>query len=166
MIGAMSAANITTASEPATPDPETPESVTPDMAKAAARAANAALAARQVRHASGRWLTSERIPVLGQALVLSIQRYQHLHRRPPTWSDAVAGVDPALLAPLQQVPDGWPHKPALWRRELRQHLMTELKRTRWITYTPTPRSLHPGDQGRGWLRTTPTTAHPTNPATT
>ena len=155
------AAHTTTASEPATSDPETPESVTPDSEKAAARAASAALAARQVRHASARWLTSERIPVLGAALVLSIERYQHLHRRPPTWADAVAGVDPALLAPLQQVPDGWPHTPALWRRELRQHLMSELKRTRWITYTHTPRSLHPGDHGRGWLRITPTTAHPT-----
>jgi hypothetical protein len=30
--------------------------------------------------------------------------------------------------------------------------MAELRRTRWITYTRTPRSLQPGEQGRGWLR--------------
>jgi hypothetical protein len=47
--------------------------------------------------------------------------------------------------------------------------MTELRKTRWITYTRTPRSLQPGDQGRGWLRTTHPTAmiptpHPAEPA--
>ena len=73
----------------------------------------------------------------------------------PTWADALAGVDPALLTPIQDVPDQWPYRPALWRIELRQHLMIELRRTRWIAYTPTPRSLQPGDQGRGWLRTHP-----------
>jgi hypothetical protein len=144
MIGVMITANTTPATEPVTTDSE----------QATIRAANAALAARQVRHAAGRWLTSDRIPVLGQALVRSIDRYQHVHQRPPTWADAVAGVDPDLLAPLQQVPDGWPHRPALWRRELRQHLMSELRRTRWITYTRTPRSLHPGETGRGWLLST------------
>jgi hypothetical protein len=30
--------------------------------------------------------------------------------------------------------------------------MAELRRTRWISYTRTPRSLQPGEQGRGWLR--------------
>ena len=67
--------------------------------------------------------------------------------------DTGAGIDPALLAPLQAVPDAWPYQPAFWRRELRQHLMIELRRTRWITYSRTPRSLQPGDQGRGSLRT-------------
>ena len=144
MIGVMTAPNTEPATEPVTPESE----------QATARAASAAMAARQVRHAAGRWLTSDRIPVLGQALALSIDRYQQVHLHWPTWADAVAGVDPALLAPLQQVPDGWPHQPALWRRGLRQHLMSELRRTRWITYTRTPRSLHPGEMGRGWLRAT------------
>ena len=138
----MTAPELTTAINPVTPDPE----------RVAARAASAALAARQVRHAAGRWLTSDQIPVLGAAMVLSIEKYQQVHGRPPTWTEAVSNVDPVLLAPLRQVPDGWPTKPAVWRRELRQHLMNELKRTRWITYTQTPRSLHPGDHGRGWLR--------------
>ena len=162
MIGVMTAVNTSPATTAPATEPVT-EPVTPESEQATARAATAALAARQVRHAAGRWLTSEQIPVLGQALVLSIDRYQHRHHRPPTWADAVNGVDPALLAPLQQVPDGWPHQPALWRRELRQHLMTELRRTRWITYTRTPRSLHPGEQGRGWLAGT--AAHPTDTAT-
>ena len=92
--------------------------------------------------------------MLGQQLVLSINRYQQLHGQPPTWADAVAGIDPALLAPIPRSPTIGHTSPALWRRELRQHLMSELRRTRWITYTHTPRSLQPGDQGRGWLRTT------------
>ena len=75
-----------------------------------------------------------------------------------TVHNALTGVDPALLAPLQAVPDEWPDKPSRWRLELRQHLMSELRRTRWITYTRTTRSLQPGEQGRGWLRT----AHPTH----
>ena len=111
-----------------------------------------ALAAQQVRHAADRWLTSREIAVLGRELARSIDRYEVLHRRPPTWAEALAGVDPVLLAPLHAVPDGWPYRPAFWRRELRQHLMAELRRTRWISYTRTPRSLQPGEQGRGWLR--------------
>jgi hypothetical protein len=143
MIGVMSTANTR-------PDPAPP----PDAEMAAARAARQALAAQQLRHAAGRWPTSDQITILGQQLVRSIDRYERLHRQPPTWADAFAGVDPSLLTPLQAAPDGWPYKPAHWRRELRQHLMTELRKTRWITYTRTPRSLQPGDQGRGWLRTT------------
>lgn len=161
MIGVMTAANTTTATDPATEKAATDEAAT-QAAKVAARAASAALAARQIQHTHVRWLTSERIPALGQAFALSISRYQDLHRRPPTWAEAVAGVDPALLAPIQQVPDEWPHQPALWRRELRQHLMSELRRTAWISYSRTPRSLHPGPQGRGWLRST--AAHGTPPA--
>ena len=141
MIGVMSTANTR-------PDPAPP----PDAEMAAARAARQALAAQQLRHAAGRWPTSVQITILGQHLTCSIDRYQRLHRQPPTWADALAGVDPVLLAPLQAVPDGWPYRPAFWRRELRQHLMAELRRTRWITYTRTPRSLQPGDHGRGWLR--------------
>ena len=37
--------------------------------------------------------------------------------------------------------------------------MGELKHARWVTYTRTPRSLQPGDVGRGWL----TTANPPPP---
>ena len=131
-----------TASEPAASDVE----------RGAAQAASAALAAQLVRHAAARWLTSDEITRIGRQLARSIDRYERLHRQPPTWADALAGVEEALLAPLQAVPDGWPYKPSRWRLELRQHLMTELRRIRWISYTRTPRSLQPGDQGRGWLR--------------
>ena len=131
-------------SEPAAPS---------DVERAAARAAGQALAARLVRNAAARWLTGDEITRIGRQLARSIDHYERLHRQPPTWADALAGVDPVLLAPLQAVPDGWPNQPAHWRRELRQHLMTELRKTRWIVYTRTPRSLQPGDQGRGWLRT-------------
>jgi len=130
----------------------------PDTEKADARAASQVLAAQLIRNAAARWLTSDEITVIGRQLARSIDRYERLHRQPPTWADALAGVDPALLVPLQAVPDGWPYRPAFWRRELRQHLMTELRRTRWITYSRTPRSLQPGDQGRGWLRTADPTA--------
>ena len=46
--------------------------------------------------------------------------------------------------------------------------MAELQHTRWVTYTRTPRSLHPGDAGRGWLRTRrpPTGQHPPDAALT
>src|SRR6478752_10033324 len=133
-----------TRSEPSAPS---------DVGTAAARAAGQALAARLVRNAAARWLTSDEITRIGRQLARSIDRYERLHRQPPTWADALAGVEEALLAPLQAVPDGWPYKPSRWRLELRQHLMSELRRTRWITYTRTPRSLQPGDQGRGSLRT-------------
>jgi len=159
MIGVMTTANTEPRPGSAAPDPA------PDAAPDAARAAGQVHAAQQVRHAAGRWLTSDRITVLGQQLTLSIDRYQQVHGQRPTWADALAGIDQALLAPLLAVPDGWPNRPAVWRRELRQHLMTELRHTRWITYTRTPRSLQPGDQGRGWLRSTPTTRgnHPGTP---
>jgi hypothetical protein len=144
MIGVMTAANTTTATESVTPE---------EAQRAAARAAAAALAARQVRLAAGRWLTVEQIPVLGAAMVSSIHRYEDAHRRPPTWAEAVAGVDPVLLAPIQDIPDGWPLQPGLWRRELRQQLMGELRRTGWVSYSRSPRSLRPGGQGRGLPRT-------------
>lgn len=153
------------------PTTETPPTA-PDVAAAAARVASQVAAARQVRHAATRWLTSDRVTQLGQQLVAAIDRYQQRHQSSPTWADALAGVDPALLEPIRAVPDDWPHRPAFWRRELRQHLMTELRRTQWISYSRTPRSLQPGNQGRGWLRTThptpaePTTLHPTVDTTT
>jgi hypothetical protein len=106
-----------------------------------------------VRGEALRWLTSERVMMLGQQVAAAIHRYQREQGRSPTWADALAGVDPVLLAPLRTIPDGFPLRPALWRLELRQRLMTELRRTRWITYTRTTRSLHPGEQGRGWLNT-------------
>jgi hypothetical protein len=128
-----------------------------DAQQAAARVASEALAAQLVRQAAARWPTSDQVTILGRQLARSIDRYERVHHQAPTWTDALAGVDPALLAPLQAVPDGWPDKPARWRLELRQHLMIELRRTRWIKYTRTARSLRPGEQGRGWLRTD----HPT-----
>ena len=152
MIGVMTAAS--TKPEPASPT---------DTERAVARAASQALAAQLVRHAAARWLTSDEITRIGRQLACSIDRYERLHRQTPTWADALAGVDLALLAPLQAVPDGWPYQPAFWRRELRQHLMTELRRTRWITYNRTPRSLQPGEQGRGWLRTAGPTAAAADP---
>jgi len=48
-------------------------------------------------------------------------------RRSPAWAEALAGVDPVLCEPITTVPDGWPLAPAVWRRELRQRLMGELK---------------------------------------
>ena len=127
MIGVMSTANTR-------PDPAPP----PDAEMAAARAARQALAAQQLRHAAGRWPTSDQITILGQQLVRSIDRYERLHRQPPTWADAFAGVDPSLLTPLQAAPDGWPYKPAHWRRELRQHLMTELRKDQVYHLHPHP----------------------------
>ncbi len=82
-------------------------------------------------------------------MVRSITQY----RRAPTWAEALAGVDPALREPITTVPEGWPLAPAVWRRELRQRLMSELKHARWVTYTRTPRSPQPGEVGRGWLTT-------------
>ena len=92
-------------SEPAAPS---------DVEKAAARAAGQALAARLVRNAAARWLTGDEITRIGRQLAGSIDQYERLHRQPPTWADALAGVDPVLLAPLQAVPDGWPSRPAYW----------------------------------------------------
>ena len=57
---------------------------------------------------------------------------------------------------MTTAPADWPLPAAVWRRELRLRLMGQLKRTRWITYTATPRSLHIGPQGRAWLTTTGT----------
>ena len=98
-------------------------------------------------------LPGDRVAALGRQMVLSITRYRQANQRSPTWAEALAGVDPALREPITTVPDSWPLRPAVWRRELRQRLMGELKHARWVTYTRTPRSLHPGDVGRGWLST-------------
>ena len=141
----MTAATTESAREPA-PAREAVE-------KSVAQAAAVALASQMVRGEALRWLTSERVTTLGKQLAASIDSYQRQHRRSPTWADALDGVDPVLLAPIRTIPDGFPLRPALWRLELRQRLMIELRRTRWITYTRTTRSLHPGEQGRGWLNT-------------
>ena len=117
------------------------------------QAAVQAEAREQLRRAAGLWLTGDRVTALGRQLVLSITRYRRANRRSPTWAEALAGVDPALCEPITTVPKGWPLAPAVWRRELRQRLMGELKHARWVTYTRTPRSLQPGDVGRGWLST-------------
>jgi len=117
------------------------------------QAAVRAEAREQVRRAAAVWLTGDRVAVLGRQMVLSITRYRRANRRPPTWAEALAGVDPVLCEPITTVPEGWPLRPAVWRPTLRERLMGELKHTRWVTYTRTPRSLHPGDAGRGWLST-------------
>jgi hypothetical protein len=145
-----------------------PEAAAADAQRAAARVASEALAAQLVRQAAARWpTTSDQVTILGRELAGSIDRYEQVHHQAPTWADALADVDPALLAPLQVVPDEWPHKPSRWRLALRQQLMIELRRTRWITYTRTTRSLQPGKQGRGWLRTArPTPVVPTPHAVT
>ena len=117
------------------------------------QAAMRAEARDQVRHAAAQWLTGDRTAALGQQMVLSITRYRQANQRSPTWAEALAGVDPALREPITTVPDGWPLAPAVWRRELRQRLMGELKHARWVSYTRTPRSLQPGEVGRGWLST-------------
>jgi hypothetical protein len=118
------------------------------------QAAVAQEARDQVRRAAAVWLTADRTASLGRQMVLSITRYRRGNRRSPTWAEALTGVDPVLCEPITTVPEGWPLAPAVWRRELRQRLMGELKHTRWVTYTRTPRSLHPGEVGRGWLSTT------------
>ncbi len=136
-----------------TKSPREPAPTSEAVEKSAPQAATVALAAQMVHGEALRWLTSERVTTLGKQLAASIDRYQREHGRPPTWADALAGVDPALLTPIRTIPDGFPLRPALWRLERRQRLMTELRRTRWITYTRTTRSLRPGDEGRGWLST-------------
>jgi len=118
------------------------------------QAAVAQEARDQVRRAAAVWLTADRTASLGRQMVLSITRYRRANRRSPTWAEALTGVDPVLCEPITTVPEGWPLAPAVWRRELRQRLMGELKHTRWVTYTRTPRSLHPGEVGLGWLSTT------------
>ena len=107
------------------------------------RAAVRAEAREQVRRAAGLWLTGDRVAALGRQMVLSITRYRQANRRSPTWAEALAGVDPALCEPITTVPEGWPLRPAVWRRELRQRLMGELKHARWVTYTRTPRPCTP-----------------------
>ena len=151
---------------PTTPT-TTPTGTGPPEPAVNEQAAIRAEAGEQVRRAAGLWLTGDRVAALGRQMVLSITRYRQGNRRSPTWAEALAGVDPALCEPITTVPEGWPLAPAVWRRELRQRLMGELKHARWVTYTRTPRSLHPGDVGRGWLSTTdppPDGQHPPDTA--
>ena len=90
---------------------------------------------------------------LGRAITVSITRYTRHHRQQPTWADALSGIDPTLRAPVTTAPTDWPLLAAAWRRDLRQRLMQQLKRTRWVTYTATPRSLRVGPEGHAWLNT-------------
>ena len=122
-----------------------------------ARAVRRAQARDLTSATAARWLTTEATTQLGRAITLSITRYARDHRQQPTWADALNGVDPTLCEPMTTAPADWPLPAAVWRRELRLQLMGQLKRTRWITYTATPRSLHIGPQGRAWLTTTGTT---------
>ena len=98
-------------------------------------------------------MTTERTTQLGRAITVSITRYTRHHRQQPTWADALNGIDPTLYAPMTTAPTDWPLPAAAWRRDLRQRLMQQLKRTRWVTYTATPRSLHVGPEGHAWLST-------------
>ena len=128
--------------------PTTPTGTGPPEPAVNEPAAVRAEAGEQVRRAAGLWLTGDRVAVLGRQMVLSITRYRRANRRSPTWAEAVAGVDPALCEPITTVPEGWPLRPAVWRRELRQRLMGELKHTRWVTHIRTPRSVGCGGAAR------------------
>ena len=142
-----------TATTPTAPAP----APTPQAPAVADRAVRRAQARDLTSAAAARWLTTEATTQLGRAITLSITRYARDHRQQPTWADALNGVDPTLRAPMTTAPADWPLPATVWRRELRLRLMGQLKRTRWITYTATPRSLHIGPEGRAWLTTTGTT---------
>ena len=86
------------------------------------------------------WLTPGTVTQVGRQVVASIAWYRGGHGRYTTWAEALAGLDPALLTPMTTPPGDWPQRPAVWWRQLRIRLMTELRHARWITYTP-PRSL-------------------------
>ena len=113
-----------------------PGPATTDPAAASPRAADDMIAAT-----AAAWLTPDTVTVIGHQVAASITAYRRGHGRSPTWAEALAGIDPALLTPMTTPPPGWPQRPAMWRRQLRIRMMTELRHTRWITYTPTPRSL-------------------------
>jgi hypothetical protein len=125
------------------------------------RAAQAARAADLITAAAAAWLTADTITAIGQAMAVCITEHRRVTGLPPTWADALTGIDPTLLAPMTTPPGGWPAQPAVWRRQLRLRLMTQLKQTRWVTYTPTPGSLRVADRGRDWLTAT---ANPTTTA--
>ena len=141
--------NDVTATTPTAPAPQAPAVADRAVRRAQARDLTSAAAAR--------WLTTEATTQLGRAITLSITRYARDHRQQPTWADALNAVDPTLREPMTTAPADWPLPAAVWHRELRLRLMGQLKRTRWITYTATPRALHIGPQGRAWLTTTGTT---------
>jgi hypothetical protein len=136
----------------------TPTAPAPAPAPRAPAVADRAVRRAQARDltsgAAARWLTPEATTQLGRAITLSITRYARDHRQQPTWADALNAVDPTLCEPMTTAPADWPLPAAVWRREVRLRLMGQLKRTRWITYTATPRSLHIGPEGRAWLTTT------------
>ena len=97
------------------------------------------------------WLTADTLAAIGQDMAVAIDQHRRTSDEQPTWAQVFAGVDPHLLTPLMTVPENWPKPPAVWRRELRNRLMSRLKYAAWITYTPKPRSLRVGTQGRAWL---------------
>ena len=105
------------------------------------------------RAAAARWLTPDLTTQLGRAITVSITRHTRTHRQQPTWADTLSGIDPTLYAPMTTAPADWPLPAAAWRRDLRQRLMQQLERTRWVTYTATPRSLRVGPEGHAWLTT-------------
>ena len=80
------------------------------------------------RAAAARWLTPDLTTQLGRAITVSITRYTRTHRLAATGGG---------MAP---------------RPPTSTHATT-LKRTRWVTYTATPRSLRVGPEGHAWLST-------------
>ena len=97
------------------------------------------------------WLTADTLAAIGQNMAVAIDQHERTSDEQPTWAQALAVVDPHLLTPLMTVPENWAKSPAVWRRELLNRLMSRLKYAAWITYTPKPRSLRVGAQGRAWL---------------
>ena len=104
------------------------------------RAARTTAARLLIHDAAASWLTDTVVTGIGQAVTLAINRYRPGHGQPPTWAEALTGVDPALLTPITMVPPGWPLPPAAWRRDLRTRMMAQLKHARWVTYSTQPRS--------------------------
>lgn len=127
------------------------------------RAVVIARAAALSRDAAARWLTTDTVTAVGQQMAGAVTRHRRITGRQPTWAEALAGVDPALLGPMTTAPTDWPLPAAAWRRELRGRLMVQLKYNRWVTYTTAPRSLRVATRGQAWLTGRETTVPVTPP---
>ena len=128
-----------------------PHTTRPPPEPAPDRATRAAAGRVLTRDAANTWLTTAAVTAIGQAVAVSISRYRRTRQQQPTWAQALAGVDPALLIPLAVVPPEWPLPPAAWRRDLRTRLMDNLKHAGWITYSTKTRSLQIASLGHAWL---------------
>ena len=60
------------------------------------------------RDAAARWLTTDTINAIGRSVAVSVTRHRRVTGRQPTWAEALAGVDPALLVPMTAAPKDWP----------------------------------------------------------